>query len=235
MKSIPNEGKLVCVPRPGEQTFRKHLHTYLDGNGKDWAKLGIDILLGRRLDRIMTDDEAMFLPDYLEKGIDGTTINGRPLVSEKIELLPRRLAGVPTSEPPMSLLVLGLFALMMILASKKQHPALVRLTQMGDVLLFLITGMLGILLVFMWTGTDHQICKENMNLLWALPTHLPAAFLTRSRNRWVKGYFKGVAWLSMIIILGWPALTQSLNLSLLPLIVWMGFSALRLSKPSNES
>jgi hypothetical protein len=109
MRSIPNEGKLVCVPRPGEQTFRKHLHTYLDGNGKDWAKLGIDILLGRRLDRIMTDNEAMFLPDYLEKGIDGTTINGRPLVSEKIELLPRRLAGVPTSEPPMSLLVLGLF------------------------------------------------------------------------------------------------------------------------------
>lgn len=235
MRSIPNEGKLVCVPRPGEQTFRKHLHTYLDGNGKDWAKLGIDILLGRRLDRIMTDDEAMFLPDYLEKGMDGTTINGRPLVSEKIELLPRRLAGVPTSKPPISLLLLGFIALMMILASRQQQPALLRLSHIGDVLLFMITGMLGILLLFMWTGTDHQICKENMNLLWALPTHLPAAFLTRSHNRWVKGYFKGVAWLSMILILGWPALTQSLNLSLLPLIGWMGFSALRLSKPSNES
>jgi Domain of unknown function (DUF4105) len=233
MKSIPNEGKLVCVPRPGEQTFRKHLHTYLDGNGKDWAKLGIDILLGRRLDRIMTDDEAMFLPDYLEKGIDGTTMNGRPLVAEKIQILPRRLAAIPTSNPPMSLLVLGFFALMMILASKKQHPALVRLTQMGDVFLFLITGILGILLVFMWTGTDHQICKENMNLLWALPTHLPAAFLTTSDKRWVKGYFKGVAWLSMIILLGWPALTQAINLSLLPLIAWMGFSAFRLSKSSN--
>ncbi len=233
MKSIPNEGKLVCVPRPGEQTFRKHLHTYLDGNGKDWAKLGIDILLGRRLDRIMTDDEAMFLPDYLEKGIDGTTLNGNPLVSEKIQILPRRLAAIPTSNPPMSLLVLGFFALMMILASKKQHPALVRLTQMGDVLLFLITGILGILLVFMWTGTDHQICKENMNLLWALPTHLPAAFLTTSDKHWVKGYFKGVAWLSMIMLLAWPALTQAINLSLLPLIAWMGFSAFRLSKSSN--
>ncbi len=233
MKSIPNEGKLVCVPRPGEQTFRKHLHTYLDGNGKDWAKLGIDILLGRRLDRIMTDDEAMFLPDYLEKGIDGTTLNGTPLVSKKIQILPRRLTAIPTSNPPMSLLVLGFFALMMILASKKQHPALVRLTQMGDVLLFLITGILGILLVFMWTGTDHQICKENMNLLWALPTHLPAAFLTRSDKHWVKGYFKGVAWLSMIMLLAWPALTQAINLSLLPLIAWMGFSAFRLSKSSN--
>ncbi len=233
LKAIPEAGKIVCVPRPGEQTFRKHLHSYLDGNGKDWAKLGIDILLGRRLDRIMTDQEAMFLPDYLEKGIDGTTMNGRPLVSEKIQILPRRLAAVPTSIPPMSLVVLGFIALMMIFASIKQQPVFVSLTHWGDVVLFLLTGLLGFLLIFMWTGTDHQICKENMNLLWALPTHLPAAFLTRSRNRWVKGYFKGVAWLSMILILGWPALTQSLNVSLIPVVIWMGFSALRLSKPSN--
>jgi hypothetical protein len=72
-----------------------------------------------------------------------------------------------------------------------------------------------------------------MNLLWALPTHLPAAFLTTSDKHWVKGYFKGVAWLSMIMLLAWPALTQAINLSLLPLIAWMGFSAFRLSKSSN--
>ena len=93
--------------------------------------------------------------------------------------------------------------------------------------------MIGLLLVLMWTATDHQICKDNMNLLWALPTHLPAAFMMRSSHRWVKGYFKGIAWLSMILLFGWPALTQALNLSLLPIVVWTGFSALRLSKSSN--
>ena len=233
LKATPEEGRLVCVLRPGEQTFRKHLHAYLDGNGKDWAKLGIDILLGRRLDRIMTDEETMFLPDFLEKGIDGTTLNGQPLVAEKKLILPRRLEASPTSEPPMSLIILGIIAVFMILASKAAHPVLRSIAGIGDLLLFLSCGMIGILLVLMWTATDHQICKENMNLLWALPTHLPAAFLMRSRSRWVKGYFKGVAWLSMILLFGWPALTQSLNLSLLPIVVWMGFSALRISKSSN--
>ena len=233
LKATPEEGRLVCVLRPGEQTFRKHLHAYLDGNGKDWAKLGIDILLGRRLDRIMTDQETMFLPDFLEKGIDGTTLNGQPLVAEKKLILPRRLEASPTSEPPMSLIILGIIAVFMILASKAAHPVLRSIAGIGDLLLFLSCGMIGILLVLMWTATDHQICKENMNLLWALPTHLPAAFLMRSRSRWVKGYFKGVAWLSMILLFGWPALTQSLNLSLLPIVVWTGFSALRISKSSN--
>ena len=233
LKATPEEGRLVCILRPGEQTFRKHLHAYLDGNGKDWAKLGIDILLGRRLDRVMTDQETMFLPDFLEKGIDGTTLNGQPLVAEKKLILPRRLEASPTSEPPMSLIILGIIAVFMILASKAAHPVLRSIAGIGDLLLFLSCGMIGILLVLMWTATDHQICKENMNLLWALPTHLPAAFLMRSRNRWVKGYFKGVAWLSMILLFGWPALTQSLNLSLLPIVVWTGFSALRISKSSN--
>lgn len=233
LKATPEEGRLVCVLRPGEQTFRKHLHAYLDGNGKDWAKLGIDILLGRRLDRIMTDQETMFLPDFLEKGIDGTTLNGQPLVAEKKLILPRRLEASPTSEPPMSLIILGIIAVFMILASKAAHPVLRSIAGIGDLLLFLSCGMIGILLVLMWTATDHQICKENMNLLWALPTHLPAAFLMRSRSRWVKGYFKGVAWLSMILLFGWPALTQSLNMSLLPIVVWTGFSALRISKSSN--
>ena len=234
LKATPEEGRLVCVPRPGELTFRKHLHAYLDGNGKDWSKLGIDILLGRRLDRVMTDNEAMFLPDFLEKGIDGTTLKGLPLVAEKKLILPRRLEASPTPQPPLSLILLGIFAILMILASKATHPMLRSIAGIGDFLLFLSCGMIGILLVLMWTATDHQICKENMNLLWALPTHLPAAFLMRSRSRWVKGYFKGVAWLSMILLFGWPALTQSLNLSLLPIVVWTGFSALRLSTSSNR-
>lgn len=233
LKSVPDEGKRVCMTRPGEQTFRKHLHAYLDGNGKDWAKLGIDILLGRRLDRVMTDNEAMFLPDFLEIGLDGTTLNGQPLVSEKIMIMPRRLEATPISTPPMSLIILGIWSVLMLLASRSPQPSLARLTHISDFLLFFVTGLLGILLVFMWLGTDHQICKDNMNLLWAMPLHLPAAFLTRSRSRWVKGYFKGVAWLSMILLFGWPALSQSLNFSLLPIIVWMGFSALRISKASN--
>jgi hypothetical protein len=235
LTALPEEGRQVCVPRPEGQTFREHLYAYLDGNGKDWSKLGIDILLGQRLDRIMTDNEAMFLPDYLEKGIDGTTVKGSPLVMEKVMILPRQFQPIPTSMPPMSLIVLGLLAGLMIWISASSRPALVKITRVADFLLFFLTGLLGVLLVLMWTATDHQICKDNMNLLWALPSHLPAAFLAGSGKRWVRAYFKGVAWVSVILVVGWPVLTQSLNISLIPIIIWMGYAGFRHARTSNAS
>jgi hypothetical protein len=36
-------------------------------------------------------------------------------------------------------------------------------------ILFFILAILGLLLVVMWTGTDHQTAKYNWNLVWAQP------------------------------------------------------------------
>ena len=55
-------------------TFRDLIYEYLDYNDKQWSKLGIDILLGSRLDVKMKPREVMFLPDYLMKTFDRTTI-----------------------------------------------------------------------------------------------------------------------------------------------------------------
>ena len=54
---------------------------------------------------------------------------------------------------------------------------------MSSVLIFL-TGLLGCLMILMWAGTDHKICENNCNLLWALPTNLLAAFRRRSISRY---------------------------------------------------
>ena len=44
-----------------------------------WSKLGIDLLLGARLDKKLTNQQAMFLPDYLLKGIDKATVGNSRL------------------------------------------------------------------------------------------------------------------------------------------------------------
>src|SRR5690606_7383252 len=49
-----------------------------------WGDLGIDLCLGLPMDKIATPYEHMFLPDYVELGFDHATINGQPLVKEKI-------------------------------------------------------------------------------------------------------------------------------------------------------
>ncbi|HET6768750.1 MAG TPA: DUF4105 domain-containing protein, partial [Chitinophagaceae bacterium] len=75
------------VPLPGATSFRHLIHTYLDRGGQQWSKLGIDILLGTPMDKKVTNREAMFLPDYLLMAFDSSTLNGKPVVSEKKILL----------------------------------------------------------------------------------------------------------------------------------------------------
>ncbi|MGZ3998080.1 MAG: Lnb N-terminal periplasmic domain-containing protein [Flavisolibacter sp.] len=71
-------------------SFRDLIHSYLDAGNEYWSKLGIDMLLGAKLDRKVTNREAMFLPEYLLKGFDSASIGGRPW-----SLLPRLFCRCP--------------------------------------------------------------------------------------------------------------------------------------------
>ena len=74
---------------PGNDiTFRHLIHAYLDNAGQYWSKFGIDLFLGMNMDKKLSNDEAMFLPDYLKKGFDSTTVDARPLVSATATVLP---------------------------------------------------------------------------------------------------------------------------------------------------
>ena len=44
------------------------------------------------------------------------------------------------------------------------------------------TIVLGLLLCFMWIGTDHQATKENLNILWANPFHLYIVWVIISKK-----------------------------------------------------
>jgi hypothetical protein len=46
-----------------------------------------------------------------------------------------------------------------------------------DVLFFMLLGLLGCLMLFMWLGTEHQVCAWNRNLLWAFPLHILFAMM----------------------------------------------------------
>jgi hypothetical protein len=211
-------------------SFRNHIHYYLNMNRMHWSKLGIDLLLGAKLDRLMTADEAMFLPDYLEKGFDSSSIAGTPLVQQKLPLYIKKdtgdMGGNPLSTPAFIFsFILGDVAVLSFLTFKGS----VTILAITDSLLFLVTGLLGVLLVFMWTGTDHQICANNYNLLWALPTHLIAAFLIRKQTTLAKNYFRFTALLSALLVLAWFFLPQELNPALIPVVLLLGWRAWQIS------
>jgi hypothetical protein len=214
----------------GRLTFRNMLHTYLDRGGQHWSKLGIDLVLGARLDRQVSNYEAMFLPDYLMKGIDKAQFAGMRLATP-----PATILQMPAAQKEFSLfrpvVVFTLLLLVVVLLSGSKGPKALLLLRMFDRFFFFALGLAGLFLLFMWFGTDHRVCRDNLNLLWALPTHLAAAFFAGRSTDGSLTYFKAVFWGMLLLLAAWAFLPQQLNIALLPLILLIAARSYHLSKP----
>lgn len=158
------------LPTDSKITFRDIINQYFYAT--KWERFGINILLGSKIDKVMTDKDIMFLPDYLSKGLEGSTVAGKPIAGKQQQLIaggpaaPNRLSG------PMVLTMC--IALLTILGLSV--PKLRWLGHIMTVSLMVLTGLLGCLIIVMWFFTDHQGCANNYNILWLLPTNLLMAF-----------------------------------------------------------
>lgn len=202
------------IPAAGT-SFRDMIHEYLDKGRQYWSKLGIDILLGSPLDRNVTNREAMFLPDYLFKAFDSSNINGEPLVSGKRQLLPAPLNNESKSFFSPGILLTLLFIIIAIASFFLRQRTILKAF---DVFFFGLLGLLGILLLFMWFGTNHPMCRNNLNLLWAIPTHLPLAIMLLNPKKWVRNYFRLIFYFSLLLAVAWFFLPQEMNTALLPVL-----------------
>ncbi|MDE3251568.1 MAG: DUF4105 domain-containing protein [Bacteroidota bacterium] len=205
---------------PPHTTFRNMLHEYLDKGNESWSKLGIDLLLGSPIDKEVTNTTAMFLPDYLMKGVDSSDAsNPNRLVQNRQVIHLGSNTGKPFQNKP--LFLFSIIAVLMIFISARNNPVANLITQAMDSILLGITGLLGLLLLFMWFGTDHKACAANYNLLWALPTNLIAAFAIWKKPKWLKNYFSITGIILLLTLLLWLWLPQQLNTGLLPIILWL--------------
>jgi len=210
-------------------TFRNLIHEYLNRSGQHWSKLGIDILLGAPLDKKVTSAEAMFLPDYLMKGFDSTTYAGTELVSTKQQLLPSvsKTRQAVFFKP---FVVFSLLFFLVLFASLARGAPARYFLNVFDPAFFFLCGVIGLLLLFMWFATDHAMCRNNLNLLWALPFHLPVVFFMGTRKRWLKNYFRFSFLLSVVLLISWFLLPQQLNIALLPVTGILIFRSYFLSR-----
>lgn len=210
---------------PVGSRFRQAIHQYLDNNHKDWSKLGIDILLGQPCDVVMTAEQMQFLPDNLMKSLDSSN---HPMVLSKQNLYPitdeNSKRSIFTPFVVFSLLLICI-VLMGFVKTKFARAFL----QGFDGLLFFLTGALGIILIFMWVGTDHSMTKNNFNLIWAWPTHSIMAFFANSKKGWVKKYFKFTAVALMAVLISWVFLPQQMNNGLLPIVLLLIYRSVKKS------
>ena len=200
-------------------TFRQHIFEYMDYNDKLWTKLGMDILLGNITDAVMTNREAMYLPDYLLKGFDSGRIGNKPVVLSKNIIL-----DLPVVKPGKNfftnpIFIFWLLFIAIVLVSFSNNEAVKKFLYGFDGFLFFITGFAGIVMLVMWFGTEHIVCRNNYNLLWAWPTHAVMAFFAHSKKHWVKRYFLISALLYAIIFFILFFIPQPMNSAVTPFIL----------------
>ena len=210
-------------------TFRELIHSYLDKGHDDWSKLGIDLLLGAHLDKKVTNQQAMFLPDYLLKGIDAASTNNHRLASPPTTILQMpALATEPAFLTPA--ISFGLVLLLFAGLSLSHRKRIIGSLSFLDSLLFFADGLAGIVMLIMWFGTNHAECRDNFNLLWAIPTNVVMAFFGGSRRPWVRTYFQVQFWLLLAVAAAWFFLPQQMNPGLIPLVLLLIWRSWQLSK-----
>jgi hypothetical protein len=198
-----------------------------------WGDLGIDICLGLPMDKRATPYEYMFLPDYIEQSFDHASVNSIPLVKEKISVYEALPEGIPFSifHP---WIVFGLFFLAVATISYFDWKNKT-LTKWFDVILFFVVGLLGVLLLLLWTATDHNAAAINFNLLWAFPFHVIWALVLIKKQPawWTKKYFEGTWILIAATLLLWFVIPQQLNVFLIPVVAALMIRAWLISKLLN--
>jgi hypothetical protein len=215
----------------GSSTYRDHLHVYLDRAGMEWTKLGIDLLLGMEADHQMDANESMFLPDFLQSGLQGVKVGSRNLVNQEGIIL-KDMQPTPTA-PSFWTTPLFVFILVMIFYFSLAAPRMARIRKIhriSDNVLFFITGILGCILTFMWFGTDHQSFGYNLDLVWAMPFNLPVAFMLNKKNTGIKYYLRGFSVLQLILLFLIFLMPGIINLAVAPLIVALSFRSWMISK-----
>ncbi len=225
--------------RPKEEiTFRNLIHEYLDKSYQYWSELGIDILLGSPVDKKIDNNEAMFLPDYLLKGFDSTTVSQEDLlnlhenlVSEKKQILKPTVQENKSSLLSPFIIFAILFIVIGVMGFFKNTS---RFFSFFDFILFFLSGTLGILILFMWFGTDHPECKNNFSLAWALPFHFIIVFFIYTNRSWLRYYFLVNSILLLLLLVLWKWLPQEMNNALIPLVCLLILRSLMRYKKFND-
>jgi len=204
-----------------KKSFRTLMNDEIPWN--TWGSFGINLALGSKLDHIASEKEHMYLPDFVYSGFNNATVTvhgtedalikmDRYIIKfENLKLKPSRFNPLFIFS---IILVIGLYITVKDIKRKKR-------TKWLDFLLFFSTGLIGLLIVFLWFFTDHSTTPRNFNILWAFAPNLFVAFslLKEVPKKWVRNYLIGLMLLLCIIPIVWVGKVQQLPLASIPFII----------------
>ena len=213
-------------------TFRQLMNNEIHWN--TWGSFGINLALGSKLDEVTSPKQHMYLPDYVYSGFKNATVNRDSntlnlIKKEQYILKFNELKTKPSFFNPF--LVFSFILFIGLLITFKDVKGKQR-TKWFDFILFFSTGIIGVIIVFLWFFTNHSTTPANYNFLWAFaPNLIVAFFIVKYKVKlWVKTYTKTLIILMLVIPIIWIGKIQLLPFASVPFIILLFIRYLFLSK-----
>jgi hypothetical protein len=163
--------KTRLAVQAGGMSYRQQTDRLM--SGQPWLMLLLDLGLGPYADQPMTSWSESFLPYELQTNLRDIRVpdghgGTQPLVQDEQLLSPNRLQ-VPPARPPDLRLPLGAagLAFAILLAATARRARLVH--ALLATLYLVAAGLVGLLLLTLWTLTSHHSAWANANLLLFSP------------------------------------------------------------------
>jgi hypothetical protein len=156
-------------------TYRQLLLPYLKIH--PWERTGILLLLTSGADQEASLEEYMFLPERLHVCFAGAVkTDGSRLTGPERQIFtpaPSSTGQFQIFHPYVVLAIIAAVSLWLMVRNKGSR----QFRRIWFSIIFLITGLLGILFTFQWFGSEHWLCHANLNIAWAFPLHIILAGL----------------------------------------------------------
>lgn len=202
-------------------TFRELIHQKLNVNS--WASFGIDLALGAVIDVKASVQEHQFLPEYMFQQLTHSTKSGNPFVSKELNLIKSSGKTAKTSFLSTPLFWFILFMIAVVLLTYFDLKNRTRRKWL-DFTLFFISGLAGLLLMFLWFLTDHTATANNFNVLWVFPLNSIIAFYSIRKKTpvWMSKYMLLVFGMLILVIVFWIIGIQVFSPLIIPLCLAFG-------------
>jgi hypothetical protein len=190
-------------------TYRQLVDLCVPGNS--WNGFGIKMALGIPADKVTTFSQKMFLPDFLSKDMataklmkDGVGVPFVKPVNTIFKADPIE-TGFSWTSPAV---VVNLFLLIVAGLTFVEYRKKKRMIAL-DFVVFFSVGFAGFMLSFLCFFSVLEATGWNLNLVWALPTHLIFAFLwlvpsLRLKLGWYLKLTTGIVLLFLVTMLLLP-------------------------------
>lgn len=195
------------------ESKRDLINTYL--KEKPWIRLGVNIVLGQKLDAKSSRFQSMFLPKYLQEEVRQSFLHNAELVKSEQTLNSVKPTKNESKAIKLFSPIIIFSILLLVYVVGFQKPI--------QLLLFSGIGICGLIITTLWFFSGHEEVTNNLNVLWCNPLYLLSIpLLLKNKSNPILTIIQTVGLVLAMVI--WVFKVQCFDISIISLLLILALS-----------